>query len=1353
MGASTASRHQGAQARLSREAGDRAARPVRPVLGDSLANTVFTALTQSDEAFQQPTPMGATPVDIGYEINPHYKVERTGAVSEKGAVQSWSIRAPSGKKAYLYEGRPDKTYGAQGKPRIWIDVSDFTPGVDKGNVVYGIASAYAYNTGKSFVGDPEGLSPIGFFRRLENMLSSALRYGTTDHLAPHPHQIDPASGYAASVRNHDLGLKWKDGDYAHNLAEMLRVTNAAMRRFAPELEGLTYDFERNEYRDGRTGWHGDRRSLEKKVAGIGRDPTSRYRWGGATAARAAIFNTVLQEAGAGRGAGLLAAIGGQLSGRLNPNLRRVFYSRTDGDAAASEPALLPNLTARLADNLVARVDNLAAQGGKRGTLAEVLRYGGRLAREAVQKSWTNLAFTSAIVRRAADMGLTAATEWVGYVNERSSAALRHEEQVVNLIRDVSALDSFGDLASKGAAKANAVWEFVRDATMSQRVFKAYDWLPVDVVVKLDAEMAARYSALPAPSRAMVDRIFQQSRDTRERVFQLAGKAIQDALDSGRRNLEEGLPARIREAQARVQRRYDRQEAAIGDALREGDESLAAELESALWDEDTLAEKLDQAEDAARKLVADQIAELESVAKEQEKALSATRRRLPLYAPLRRVGDYAAIARSKTYEEAKAAGNTELVTRLQQSGQHYWVNFYSSMPDAERARDALRRRPEFAGGKVEAFEREKFMDSLDALPFEAFRKMEDAIRSDENRASTQADTLRLLRELYITSLADTSARKSELPRQGVHGMDAESMRQAYAAQGSADARYMATLVVGQKERDAFVAMRNQANADRSLMPLFNALKAREAAVLERPNALAGSLLKFNSWMRLVLNPAYYFYNLTQPALMTQPYLSREFGWTKSSAALARALGDVWNTQKGAKGIAHRIRAFADASLLPRVYRASERATAAEEGRAPMTIIEELAARGKIDITIAQDLGVMTQTSGLLTRAAPRVGATLDKMERFFSAAMQKSEMVNRMATGLSAYRLMLEKQTAQGVAQTEAEAAALAYAEAAIDMTQGDYSNFNAPTLMTGNWMRVFTQFRKFQLIQATYLCHMFREAFLKGGTSVEKRAARLAFGYAMLHTAAFAGVAGLPLMSLVGALYGLTGDDEDPADLDADLRDLLGGGKLADMLMRGGFSALGVDISGNVGMRDVFDPLGPFTPWQLRNQGDGDKMMLSLAGPSMGQWQMWMRGMDYFDRGDTLRGVENFLPKGGANLLRAYRMGAAGIPGQKGDVWLSPDEVNLADQLAMSLGFRTIKEAQAQAARQKSYELKDAWSRETTRLKSRYVTAFRDRDYAALAEIREAWAALQTAKRKNGSKPSPLSSLLRAPQEAGLFTS
>ncbi|MDR0673900.1 MAG: hypothetical protein LBF93_09690, partial [Zoogloeaceae bacterium] len=61
--------------------------------------------------------------------------------------------------------------------------------------------------------------------------------------------------------------------------------------------------------------------------------------------------------------------------------------------------------------------------------------------------------------------------------------------------------------------------------------------------------------------------------------------------------------------------------------------------------------------------------------------------------------------------------------------------------------------------------------------------------------------------------------------------------------------------------------------------------------------------------------------------------------------------------------------ADAGRLPQVFRASEQRAAQEEGRAPRTIIEELADLGKIDITITQDLGMFTRDTGYLNRGAP------------------------------------------------------------------------------------------------------------------------------------------------------------------------------------------------------------------------------------------------------------------------------------------------------------------------------------------------------------------------------------------------
>ncbi|MDR2365956.1 MAG: PLxRFG domain-containing protein, partial [Zoogloeaceae bacterium] len=290
--------------------------------------------------------------------------------------------------------------------------------------------------------------------------------------------------------------------------------------------------------------------------------------------------------------------------------------------------------------------------------------------------------------------------------------------------------------------------------------------------------------------------------------------------------------------------------------------------------------------------------------------------------------------------------------------------------------------------------------------------------------------------------------------------------------------------------------------------------------------------------------------------------------------------------------------------------------------------------------------------------------------------------------------------------------------------------------------------RKFQLIQATYISHMFREAFLRGNLSrAEKRAARLAFGYALAHTVALAGLQGTPVWALAAWLYSLSGDDEDPADLSVDVRHLLGGGDMADAVMRGVPASLGVDISGNVGMRDVFDPLGPFSSWKIRGQQDGDKIILNLLGPTVGQAEMWFRAMGYWRKGDTLRAVESAMPKGVANFLRAERMARAGIPGQRDDMWLSPEEIDFSDQVAMALGFRTLKEAQAQEARQRDYDLKEAWKTKTANIKNRYVAAWREQDYARLADLREEWAALQDVKKKHGAKPSPLSNLLKAPQE------
>lgn len=298
---------------------------------------LFTALAKFDDAFQQPTPTGKTVEEIAREIDPSYRAKAMPAAMAKDktrgrAVKMWEISVPksSARSGYLYE---------DARGRVWIDVSRLQPGIDAGNKIYGIAAGYAHNTGKVFIGDPEGLSPTALFRRLENMISSALRFGTTDHLYPHAAQVDPQGYFADSYpefapQTKGLGLDWRDGDFSHNLTEMLLVSYNASARFAPEIKEIVYDFDSRQFVDAATGDRRDRRDFARISEGLRGESQTRYRGGSATLARAALVNTLLRRGGKEAWGAVVASLGDQLRGRgLDFELGRIFYQRTP-DAAA-----------------------------------------------------------------------------------------------------------------------------------------------------------------------------------------------------------------------------------------------------------------------------------------------------------------------------------------------------------------------------------------------------------------------------------------------------------------------------------------------------------------------------------------------------------------------------------------------------------------------------------------------------------------------------------------------------------------------------------------------------------------------------------------------------------------------------------------------------------------------------------------------------------------------------------------------------------------------------------------------------------------------------------------------------------
>lgn len=363
-----------------------------PAIGSALDNattqqtqTAAEALEQisnTDGLFSLPKSDAMTVEQLVAEVDPDIKV----TVTPLGDETMYTLKMPDGGTATLTEraAGADPVYGRNeatgrwiterpgenaeavaGKGDVWIDVSDLKPG-RAGGVIYNIAANYAHNTGQVFIGDPSGLKDIALRRRAEQMLASALKFGTTEHLAPHPRQIvgDAALGVPP--------LRWVYSDDAANIQSLIDVNQTALENGFPDARNLRYDLDTGNFYDEATGRslsiedmalaaRGARKEADAVRAGAGwrtvaRGAVFRAILGAGTRSRAAESEGGRNPAGSGRGGvldgavsepggpaqarnreqqrsrgtleGLVREVGGLRDG--DPG-RRIFYSRTTAD--------------------------------------------------------------------------------------------------------------------------------------------------------------------------------------------------------------------------------------------------------------------------------------------------------------------------------------------------------------------------------------------------------------------------------------------------------------------------------------------------------------------------------------------------------------------------------------------------------------------------------------------------------------------------------------------------------------------------------------------------------------------------------------------------------------------------------------------------------------------------------------------------------------------------------------------------------------------------------------------------------------------------------------------------------------
>lgn len=243
-----------------------------------------------------------------------------------------------------------------------------------------------------------------------------------------------------------------------------------------------------------------------------------------------------------------------------------------------------------------------------------------------------------------------------------------------------------------------------------------------------------------------------------------------------------------------------------------------------------------------------------------------------------------------------------------------------------------------------------------------------------------------------------------------------------------------------------------------------------------------------------------------------------------------------------------------------------------------------------------------------------------------------------------------------------------------------------------------------------------------------------------------AGAIGLPGFAAIswalGAMMG--GDDDEPFNLEQWLRDQTGNEQLATLLTRGAPAALGVDLSQKLGSGNVLSLL-PFNDLDLSSRsGVESAAFAAFGGPAGGLTLRAIDGVNLMRDGQYYRGVEQLMPTGVTNAMKAYRIADEGVTRRNGDELMSPDEISGMESFWQAIGFQPTDQALRQFRDKVKRGADDKFQSKAEKIRNAFLRAKDDPE--ARAEARERWAALQDAREEAGYRRQPLSALMRAEQ-------
>lgn len=560
----------------------------------------------------------------------------------------------------------------------------------------------------------------------------------------------------------------------------------------------------------------------------------------------------------------------------------------------------------------------------------------------------------------------------------------------------------------------------------------------------------------------------------------------------------------------------------------------------------------------------------------------------------------------------------------------------------------------------------------------------------SKAGVSEKTQEEIYQLYLQALPEMSMRKHQIHRNAVPGFDPDGVR-AFAWNMHHGSHQLARLRYAHKLQSVLDLLKDQQDLDRRKGDA-------DTRKIVAGDAILGELKKRHEWIMqptdspltqaissagfvyyLGLAPASALVNLSQTALISYPYLAARFGAVPAFNALLAAGRDAGRT-------------------LGHIER---RLPNKEEEDAYKAIV----AAGAIDRTQAHSL------AGIAEDGAARFNPAWAKAMRIIGWGFHTTELINREATGIAAFRLA--RKAGQSFDQ------AVRSAIDAIQDTHYDYTNQNRARWMQGNVAKVLLMFKQYALNTTWHLGRMVWQA-TRNADAETKRIARRNLAGVLGMSALFSGVLGLPtasvVMGILNAIAASFGDEDEPWEAETELRaflvDMLGP-EAAEALLNGPVNQVtGADVASRVSLSQLWfrDP-----DRELEGRGMYYHLLEQAAGPMGGVLKNVIAGKALIDEGHTWRGVETMLPSALKAMIKAARFEVQGANTLRGDALV--EDVSLRQTLLQLGGFTPAEIAETYARNNAAKRYEQHLLKRRARLLDAYALATRTGDAEGRAEV------------------------------------